>query len=316
MNEQPDNAKHPNTEALITRAIETCGLTQKEIATICNVQQSVVSGWKSGKIAARWKQIRPLIEKYGDVQGEKASNTYCRIRNSSFVLGEGTIEYLRHVLTGVYLHETSLAAHSAEISVITTILNARYSAIKKIIEAIEERGEIRFEAIEEIYEFLRSFIDTSKDDFLFKWVFLKEVQSEIINTAHKYEKEYVKIYGETIFEYVFYEPVKEYEEKVPWMKWAIISSTNGLLTWVISKKKNGKGLPEIDQNHEPAIWISEITEDIDAEKMVRNAEVFKIDPKYERYVNREILSFSLIRAFSQNGYALECVKTIGKPSKA
>jgi hypothetical protein len=96
------------------------------------------------------------------------------------------------------------------------------------------------------------------------------------------------------------------------MKWSIISLQNGLLAWVISKQNHGKGLLEIDEQHEHAKWMSVIYEDIDAEEMFRKASTYRFEPKFENYVNREVLLFSLIHAFSQNGYDLECVKTLGR----
>jgi hypothetical protein len=172
------------------------------------VQQSVVSGWKSGKIVARWKQIRPLIEKCGDVQGERTGNTYCRITNSFYVLAEEAIVYLRHVMMGTFLHETSLAANSAGKGSVKELLDARYSSLKNIIETVEKQGELHFETADEVYDFLGKFKEKYDDVVYFDWIITKNIQSQFLEVSHKYEKEYVKIYGEIIFEYVFFEPVK------------------------------------------------------------------------------------------------------------
>ncbi|WP_020677330.1 transcriptional regulator [Geopsychrobacter electrodiphilus] len=312
MTTQPDNAKHPNTRALITRAIETCGLTQKQIAEICNVQQSVVSGWKAGKIVARWKQVRPLIDKYGDVQGEKTSNTYCRVMNSTYVLGGEVISYLQDVMTSTYMHESSLAANSAEDKNIKAILEHSHSILKDMSKAIEDLGEIRFETEGEVYGFISKFNKGDSRDFYDEFIITKRVQSNILRLAHRYEKEYVKIYGENIFEYTFYAPKGDFKDKYAWMKWSVISSLDGLLTWVVSKQKCDRGITEVDSNHEHAAWVSEIYESIDAEELIRKSESYRFEPSHECFVDRDILLFSLIHAFSKNGYDMEIVKSLGQ----
>jgi transcriptional regulator with XRE-family HTH domain len=312
MIKQPDNAKHPNTRALITKAIEVCGLTQRQIAEICNVQQSVVSGWKSGKIVARWNQLRPLIDKYGDVQGEKTSNTYCRVMNSSYVLGPEIIEYLEDAVKAVYLHETSLAANSAESEGIRTIVDTRHLTLKNMASTIKNRGEISFETESEAYEFIHNFDVNASGNFFDEFIITKRILSGILRKAHRYEIEYVKIYGENIFEYTFYAPKDDFEKKYAWMKWSVISSQNGLLTWIVSKQKSGRGIAEIDSNHEHATWLSEVHENIDVEELIKKAGVYKFEPSYEIFVDRDILMFSLVHAFSKNGYDLEIVKTLGQ----
>lgn len=312
MIKQPGNAKHPNTRALITKAIEMCGLTQKQIAEICNVQQSIVSGWKSGKIVARWNQLRPLIDQYGDVQGEKTSNTYCRVMNSSYVLGKEVIEYLENAVKEVYLHETSLAANSAESKGIRAIIDTRYLTLTKMVSTIKNHGEITFETESEVDEFIHKFDVNKSGDFFDEFIITKRIQSDILRKAHRYEREYVKIYGENIFEYTFYAPKGDLENKHAWMKWSVISSQNGLLTWIVSKKKSGRGVAEIDNNHEHATWVSEVYENIDAEELIKKAEFYRFEPSCEIFVDREILMFSLVHAFSKNGYELEIVKTLGQ----
>jgi len=135
----------------------------------------------------------------------------------------------------------------------------------------------------------------------------------MLRLAHRYEKEYVKIYGEKIFDYTFYAHINTLEEKkYAWMKWVVISSTDGLLTWVSSRPKCDKGIAEVDSNHEHAAWVSEVYENIDVEEVIRKAESYKFDPEHEIFVDRDILTFSLVHAFSQNGYGLEIVKTLGQ----
>jgi len=312
MDQQPDNAKHTSTEALIIRATEEFGLTQKEIAKICNVHQSVVSGWKAGKIDAKWRQVRPLIEKYGDVQGEITSNTYCRITNSRYVLAGEQAEYLRRNMIFRFLNE---AIKTVDIEIeegVREIFEERHSTIKNIIRKIEDLEEVRFENMEDVCGFLLGFNRSNDDDSFFEWIITERVLSGLLESSHKYNKEYVKVYGESIYDYTFYRPDKNDENKLPWMKWSVIPTKNGSFTWIVSKKKHGKSLPEVDVNYEHATWLSEIYENLNAEEILKKAESYKPEPRYEKFVDTDVLLFSLIHAFSENGYDIERVKVIGK----
>jgi predicted transcriptional regulator len=310
MDNPPDNSKHPDTQALIVKAIEVYGLTQIKIADLCEVHQSVVSGWKSGSKKARWKQVRPLIEKYGDVQNESKGVVYCRITNPSYIFSEESIKYLARAIRKVLSHQVRVELKENSSESISRLLDDRITLLQDIVHKIEKQKPIILETIQSVDNFLLSFNKELEEELFYEMILTKEFVSGILESAHRYDKEYVKIYGDMIFDYIFSRKDRLSAEEFPWMKWSVISTGNGHFVWIISKKKHIRGSVDIDQKHEHATWLSEIHEDLDAETIMNKAKGYKVDPQYEEHFDRDILLFSLVHALSQNGYELECVSTI------
>ncbi|MBE0576871.1 MAG: helix-turn-helix transcriptional regulator [Desulfuromonadales bacterium] len=309
MNKQPDNAKYLNTKELVVRATDD-GLTQKEIAKLCKVHQSVVSGWKTGIITARWKKINPLIEKYGDIQGGNESIVYCRISNATYKFDENSVNYLKRVTRSLLLHEMKLSEKKDVSEGVSKIIETRRSTLENITSSIE-KNPINFETIDDVYAYLSSFKNQYDDDLFYSLILPKDLQSGLLESAHRYDKKYVKVSGEMIFDYSFSAPHKSFDDEFSWMKWSIIASDkNSKFTWIISKKKHIRDSVKVDPTHEHATWLSEIYEELDAETIIESAKKYKVDPLYDDYVDRDVLLFSLVHAFTQNGYALKCVSTI------
>jgi len=68
-------SKYPYTKEVVDAARKE-GMTQTEIAKLCRVQQSIVSGWSKGEKLAPIHVIKPLIEKYGTQINKKHSRVY------------------------------------------------------------------------------------------------------------------------------------------------------------------------------------------------------------------------------------------------
>ncbi|MDN3489729.1 hypothetical protein [Pseudoalteromonas sp. APC 3694] len=63
-NSKKNKRKFKQTKQLIRLALND-GWTQNEIKDACRVQQSIVSGWKSGSKQGTEQQLKPLLEIYG-----------------------------------------------------------------------------------------------------------------------------------------------------------------------------------------------------------------------------------------------------------
>lgn len=63
-NSKKNKRKFKQTKQLIRLALND-GWTQNEIKDTCRVQQSIVSGWKSGSKQGTEQQLKPLLEVYG-----------------------------------------------------------------------------------------------------------------------------------------------------------------------------------------------------------------------------------------------------------
>ena len=87
------NVKYPNTQALISHAIGQ-GWTQKRIAEECNVQQSVVSDWNTGKKEARRGVIEPLLKRFGDVVNSNESRVYNVFSDIKYQVNDAVINHL------------------------------------------------------------------------------------------------------------------------------------------------------------------------------------------------------------------------------
>lgn len=72
---KPKSPKFKYTRELIRIAIHD-GMTQEEIAKLCRVEQSVVSGWKNGKSVAREHQLVELKKRYGSRLNRTTSRVY------------------------------------------------------------------------------------------------------------------------------------------------------------------------------------------------------------------------------------------------
>lgn len=70
--------EYEQTQRLINIAIKS-GLTQKEIANLCRVDQSTVSRWKIGQSRARLDQIKPLLKRFSDRMERPPFQLYQRI---------------------------------------------------------------------------------------------------------------------------------------------------------------------------------------------------------------------------------------------
>ena len=73
---EENNKPFRQTKKLIRLALDD-GWTQKEIAGKARVQQSVVSGWATGKAKAKRHQIEFLLEEYGSQLRKLSTSVYC-----------------------------------------------------------------------------------------------------------------------------------------------------------------------------------------------------------------------------------------------
>lgn len=72
---KPRKPKFKYTRQLIRLAVDD-GMTQKEIAALCRVEQSVVSGWLNGKSLAFEHQVAELKRRYGRLLNRTTSRVY------------------------------------------------------------------------------------------------------------------------------------------------------------------------------------------------------------------------------------------------
>lgn len=72
---KPPRKKYKHTRQLVQMALDD-GMTQKEIADACRVQQSVVSKWKNGESRGTEEQLAKLIKKYGHRLNRTTSRVY------------------------------------------------------------------------------------------------------------------------------------------------------------------------------------------------------------------------------------------------
>ncbi len=73
--QKPRKPKFKYTRQLIRLAVDD-GMTQKEIAALCRVEQSVVSGWLNGKSLAFEHQVAELKRRYGRLLNRTTSRVY------------------------------------------------------------------------------------------------------------------------------------------------------------------------------------------------------------------------------------------------
>lgn len=72
---RPKRPKFKHTRELIRIAVQD-GMTQKQIADLCRVEQSVVSGWFNGRSAAYEHQVAELRRRYGGRLNRTTSRVY------------------------------------------------------------------------------------------------------------------------------------------------------------------------------------------------------------------------------------------------
>lgn len=70
--------KFKQTKQLVRLALND-GWTQNEIKDACGVQQSIVSGWKSGSKQGTEQQLKPLLEIYGHKLRRNSFRVYWNI---------------------------------------------------------------------------------------------------------------------------------------------------------------------------------------------------------------------------------------------
>lgn len=80
---KPKSPKFKFTKELLTIA-NNDGMTQEEIAKLCRVTQSVVSGWMNGKSKAREHQLQELLKRYGARLNRTSSRLYLAAEPYSF----------------------------------------------------------------------------------------------------------------------------------------------------------------------------------------------------------------------------------------
>lgn len=73
--QKPKRAKFKYTRELVRIAVDD-GMTQKQIADLCRVEQSVVSGWQNGRSVAFEHQVTELRRRYGHRLNRTTSRVY------------------------------------------------------------------------------------------------------------------------------------------------------------------------------------------------------------------------------------------------
>lgn len=82
-----DKRKFKQTKQLVKTALGE-GWTQKQIATACRTQQSVVSSWASGARLATESQLKPLLDQFGNKIRRNSFRLYQAVEDSTLLFSK------------------------------------------------------------------------------------------------------------------------------------------------------------------------------------------------------------------------------------
>jgi transcriptional regulator with XRE-family HTH domain len=265
-------AKYPDTSLLIQRAQDN-GLTQTVIATLCGVNQSVVSEWRHGKRVARVEQIKPLLEKFGDLRITDKPSVYLVCDHKGFKMKFEVFGVLAEFISQArYKHKETIQERKfygnfmpdyrrpkrisdpelrekfeREISRYEERLSDYEAIISKYVEG-KQAEEIKM--LDQLFNELRSMegqVLKTQDEFLCLFSSLKshypfkplgnysELRNNLLSTAHEYDSQIVQINGDIIFEFIF-----EIDKDDSGPMWNQNADKTPWMKWVVHELGEGK----------------------------------------------------------------------------
>jgi transcriptional regulator with XRE-family HTH domain len=263
--------KYPYTKEVVNAARKD-GMTQTEIAKLCRIQQSIVSGWSKGEKLALIHVIKPLIEKYGTQINKKYSKVYFAYKQ-------------RYTINDAVL---SLCGEHAES--LKTYLDEIYNTLEEFLQVFEKKGIL---------------FSTERE----KPYYGPSEKEKLLDNAYSEKDSIVQIEGKIIFKYHFQKEINKIgsSKKFTWQRWIIHELGAGELTWVAQLRREIKGNP-IDTLYDEAKWKSQIFSPLKPEEIIQRAENY-ID-RNDFYNDKAVLPFLLRKSFIENGYYIKDIDKI------
>lgn len=267
-------SKYHETKALIQHACDN-GLTQQKIAKLCNVTQSIVSDWLNEKRIANRMQLRPLLDKFGDIGSKKKATVYLIYVNKGFLIDISVInvfdiffenarkklveesswrQYLktnlpdyrrpRRITDPELLEKFESEIKEYEQAVVSLEKNHSLYDKKKALEKIADLESCRSilmtrlgDLVETQNEFLTLLDKFPSDDLLAQLTVgsYKNLKNDMLAASHSYETNVVQVYGDIIFQYTFDE-----EPADPGPMWNRHDDKIPWMKWVIHELGDGK----------------------------------------------------------------------------
>lgn len=267
-------SKYYETRALIQHACDN-GFTQRKIAELCNVTQSIVSDWLNEKRTANRMQLRPLLDQFGDIGSQKKAAVYLIYEHKGFVINAATIKVFETFFKNAHkdLADDSrwrrefkkelpdyrrprritdpelLEKFESEIQKYEEAV-VRLEKFKNIFDrkqALKKIADIRLcrlmvvsregELFETKNEFLALFNELPSNDILaiFTVGSYKNLKNDMLAASHSYDTNVVQIYGDILFEYTFNEDPAD-----PGPMWSQHDEKIPWMKWVIHELGNGR----------------------------------------------------------------------------
>ena len=317
------NIKYPNTQALVGHAIHQ-GWTQKRIAEVCKVQQSVVSDWNTGKKEARRGAIAPLLKEYGDVVNSSDFRVYNVFDEIKYQVNDDVINHIKEYVTRLK-KESKKEDSSQDLyykkfpnekrdNFFTWLRNQRIENIESLIQCFETNRFVTYLKEEDFLKLLEPIDDlpTHESFFNFDWL-----RRELIAKSVSCKSEIVQVEGPVIFEYKFQftgeddSPMWAKKENLTtWMKWIVHDNGEGKFTWIVQRDryKNTNLVTEVSESEER--WISTIEEPNDIEAILQRARCYPFTEDEKKLINKDGVIFMLTKAFVERGYPVQGIRII------
>ncbi|HIE01797.1 MAG TPA: XRE family transcriptional regulator [Thiotrichaceae bacterium] len=271
--------KYPYTKEVVDAARKE-GMTQIEIAKLCRIQQSTVSGWSKGEKIAPIHVIKPLIEKYGTQINKKHSRVYFAYERR-YIINDTVLSLCAE-------HAESLKTHLGEI----------YNTQQEFFQVFEKTGVV---------------LSTKK-----KKPFEPSEKDKLLDSAYSEKESIVQVEGKIIFKYHFQRKTDQQTNKpgsrtklFTWQRWIIHELGAGELTWVVQIRREIKGCL-IDTLYDDAKWKSLIMSPRKPEEIIQRAEKYIAQENFDvnNFNDKAVLPFLLRKSFIENGYYIEGIEKI------
>jgi transcriptional regulator with XRE-family HTH domain len=246
---KPKKPKFKDTRELVKIAIAD-GMTQKQIADVCRVEQSVVSGWLNGKSLAFDHQIAELKRRYGNRLNRTTSRVYLTLNNAPSTSRWEDTDRARRLLT--VREELRKLDEEARARVETEeqedapprTTRTRRSRAPRVVD--EEEAKAR-DALDKETQKLLEEIRPGAPHFI-SLTDLIESDQEDFETARNTEREQLtQVQGPIVLRYTFvaHKPNRRRDEiervRVPVARWLVHHQSNGKFVLVRQERRMLEG---------------------------------------------------------------------------